>query len=45
MPKLIDAVIKMKGQPEHHKGMIIFSGKVYENAEPLVSNSFSFVKC
>ena len=27
-PKLIDAVIKMKGQEEHHWGMVIFSGKV-----------------
>ena len=28
VPKLIDAVIKMKGQEEHHWGMVIFSGKV-----------------
>ena len=27
MPKLIDAVIKMKGLQEHHWGMVIFSGK------------------
>ena len=28
MPKLIDAVIKIKGWQEHHWGMVIFSGKV-----------------
>ena len=36
MPKLIDAVIKMKGQQEHHWGIVIFSGKGKENAEHLV---------
>ena len=44
MPKLIGAVIEKKEQCEHHWRMVIISGKVQKNTEPLVFNSFTFVR-